>query len=56
MSNFMIGIEHDAVSGTYTACYLDGTSVPLSANTYQDAVLEADLLSSEIDHYEMDYN
>lgn len=56
MSNFMIGIEHDAVSGAYTACYIDGTSVPLAANTYEDAVLEADLLTNEIDHYELGYN
>jgi hypothetical protein len=56
MSNFMIGIEHDAISNTYTACFLDGTSVPLSANTYQDAVLEADLLSNEFDNYELGYN
>ena len=56
MSNFMIGIEHDAVSGEYTACFLDGTSVPLAANTYEDAVLEADLLSNEFDNFELGYN
>ena len=56
MSNFMIGIEHDAVNDQYTACYSDGTSVQLTANTYQDAVLEADMLSNEIDNYELGYN
>lgn len=56
MSNFMIGIEHDNASGTYTACFLDGTSVSLAANTYEDAVLEADLLSNEVDNYELGYN
>ena len=56
MSNFMIGIEYDARNGAYTACYLDGTSVSLSANTYEDAVLEADLLSNEFDNFELGYN
>lgn len=56
MANFMIGIEYDANSGAYTACYSDGQTVLLSANTYQDAVLEADLLSDEIDNYELGYN
>ena len=54
MANFLIGIEHDAHNGQYTACFVDGTSVPLNANTYQDAVLEADLLSNEIDYYEFE--
>ena len=56
MANFMIGIEYDSVCGAYTACYLDGQTVLLGANTYEDAVLEADLLSDEIDNYELGYN
>jgi len=56
MSNFLIGIEHDVENGSYTACFLDGTSVSLAANTYEDAVLEADLLSDEVDNYELGYN
>jgi hypothetical protein len=56
MSNFLIGIEHDVVNGSYTACFLDGTSISLSASTYEDAVLEADLLTNEVDNYELGYN
>jgi hypothetical protein len=56
MANFMIGIEYDSVCGAYTACYSDGQTVLLGANTYEDAVLEADLLSDEIDNYELGYN
>ena len=56
MSNFMIGIEYDALSGAYMACFLDGQNVLLGANTYEDAVLEADLLSNEVDNYELGYN
>ena len=56
MNNFLIGIEHDAANGSYTACFVDGTSVSLAANNYQDAVLEADLLSNEIDYYELGYD
>jgi hypothetical protein len=54
MDNFMIGIEHDVVSDSYMACFLDGESVLLNAANYEDAVLEADLLV--IDNYELGYN
>ena len=56
MGNFLIGIERDNVNGVYTACYLDGTTVQLSSNTYEDAVLEADLLNNEFDNFELGYN
>jgi hypothetical protein len=56
MANFMIGIEYDALSGAYMACYSDGQNILLGANTYEDAVLEADLLSNEVDNYELGYN
>lgn len=56
MANFLIGIEHDSLSGAYMACFLDGQNILLGANTYQDAVLEADLLGAEVDHYELDHN
>ena len=56
MDNFLIGIEYDALSGAYMACFLDGQNVLLAANTYQDAVLEADLLTNEVDNYELGYN
>jgi hypothetical protein len=44
MSNFLIGIEHDPVTGSYIACYADGTNILLGATNYHDAVLEADLI------------
>lgn len=56
MDNFMIGIEYDSLSGAYMACYSDGQNILLGANTYEDAVLEADLLSNEVDNYELGYN
>lgn len=56
MSNFLIGIEYDSINGEYTACFLDGTTVALAASTYQDAVLEADLLNNEFDNFELGYN
>jgi hypothetical protein len=49
MSNFLIGIDYDPVSGGYMASYFDGQTIMLSASTYQDAVLEADMLEPE-DH------
>lgn len=47
MENFLIGIDYDSVSGSYTACYSNGQNILLGANTYQDAVLEADLINPE---------
>jgi hypothetical protein len=54
MSNFLIGIEYDPVSGGYMASYFDGQTILLGATTYQDAVLEADMLEPE--NYELGYN
>ena len=54
MSNFLIGIEYDSVSGAYMACFADGENILLSAVTYHDAVLEADQL--EVCNYELGYN
>jgi predicted RNase H-like HicB family nuclease len=56
MANFLIEIEYDSVSGAYMACYSDGQNILLAANTYEDAVLEADLLNDEVDNYELGYN
>ena len=42
MDNFLIQVEYN--SGVYTACYANGQTIPLNANTYQDAVLESDLI------------
>lgn len=54
MSNFLIGVEYDVVSGSYMACYLHGQTILLNATTYHDAVLEADMLEPE--DYEVGYN
>jgi hypothetical protein len=48
--DFFIGIEYDAVSNCYTACYSSGKTVQLSAANYHDAVLESDLI--DINDYE----
>jgi hypothetical protein len=47
MDNFLIGIEYEPVAGSYMACYADGQNILLGANTYHDAVLEADLINPE---------
>lgn len=54
MSNFLIAVEYDAVSGAYMACFLEGQNILLGANSYHDAVLEANLLEPE--SYELGYN
>jgi hypothetical protein len=54
MSNFLIGVEYDPVSGAYMACFLDGKNILLGATEYHDAVLEADMLEPE--NYELGYN
>lgn len=54
MSNFLIGVEYDAVSGSYMACFFEGQNILLGATTYHDALLEADLLEPE--NYEVGYN
>jgi hypothetical protein len=45
MDNFLIDIVYIEMNGAYMACYADGQTVLLAASTYQDAVLEADMLS-----------
>jgi hypothetical protein len=54
MSNFLISVEHDPVSGQYMACFFDGQNILLGATNYHDAVLEADMLEPE--DYEVGYN
>lgn len=54
MSNFLIGVEYDPVSGAYMACFLDGQNILLGATEYHDAVLEADMLEPE--NHELGYN
>lgn len=43
MDNFLINVERTD-DGSYVAVFADGQSVPLDAETYHDAVLEADHL------------
>jgi hypothetical protein len=47
MQNFLIEVAYDEMSGSYMACYTDGQNIMLGANTYQDAVLETDMISPE---------
>lgn len=54
MSNFLISVERDELSGAFVANFLHGQTVVLNATTYQDAVLEADML--EPVDYEVGYN
>lgn len=54
MSNFLISVDYDPVSGGYMASYFDGQTIMLAASNYQDAVLEADMLEPA-DH-EVGYN
>ena len=52
--NFLIDVEYSPASGGYMACFADGQNILLSANTYHDAVLEADML--DVNNYELGYN
>lgn len=54
MSNFLISVDYDETSGSYMACFLHGQTIVLNARTYQDAVLEADML--EPVDFEVGYN
>jgi hypothetical protein len=54
MGNFLVSVESDPATGGYMACFADGQVIQLEANTYQDAVLEADMLEPE--DYEVGYN
>jgi hypothetical protein len=53
MSNFLIGVDRDEVTGVYVASYLHGQTIVLNATTYHDAVLEADMLEPD---FEVGYN
>ena len=44
MDNFLINVEYDEVYNSWMACYADGTTIQLGADTFEDAVLEADLI------------
>lgn len=45
MQNFLVGIEKND-SGAYIAWFADGKDVELSADTYADALCEADNMLS----------
>ena len=51
MNNFLIEVVYEPVNGSYMACFSDGQNVLLGANTYHDAVCEADCL--DVTEYEM---
>jgi hypothetical protein len=44
MDNFLIEIVYEPVYGHYMACYSSGYNIMLGATTYEDAVLEADMM------------
>lgn len=50
MMNFFTGVEYDPISGSFMACYAEGQVIQLGAASYEDAVLEADMI--EPDEYE----
>ena len=54
MSNFLISVDYDPVTQGYMACFFEGQVIVLNANTYQDAVLEADHIIPE--DYQVGYN
>ena len=47
MSNFLIEIVYEPVYGSYMACYSNGQNIMLGATTYEDAVLETDMINLE---------
>jgi len=44
MDNFLIEIVYEPVYGSYMAYYSNGQNILLGASTYEDAVLETDML------------
>ncbi len=47
MNEFLVNIEYNPVANSYSALYSSGKVIQLGASTYQDAVLEADLINIE---------
>jgi len=52
--DFLLGVGYDSVSQCYVACFSEGGVIQLGANTYEDAVLEADMMG--VQNYEEGYN
>jgi hypothetical protein len=46
MSDFLIDVTYDTRLDSWIASYSNGSDIALYANSYQDAVLEADLLDA----------
>lgn len=44
MNDFLIEIVYEPVYGSYMACYSNGQNILLGATTYEDAVMETDML------------
>lgn len=44
MNDFLIGIEYDASTNTFVACYSNSVNIALAATSFEDAVLEADMI------------
>lgn len=44
MKNFLINVEYDDAFHSWQACYADGLTIQLAADTFEDAVLEADMI------------
>ncbi len=44
MENFLVDIAYDPVYNCYMACYSNDVVIQLGASTYEDAVLEADMI------------
>lgn len=54
MGNFLISVDFDPSTEGYMASFFNGQTIQLQANTYHDAVLEADMIEPE--EYEVGYN
>jgi hypothetical protein len=47
MSDFLIDVTYDTQLNSWIASYSNGSDIALYASSYQDAVLEADMLGEE---------
>lgn len=54
MDNFLISVDYDSTTNVYMASFFEGQTIVLSATTYHDAVLEADMIEPHT--YELGYN
>lgn len=54
MSNFLMSVDYDSVSGGYMACFRYGQVILLNSDNYTDALSEANTLEPE--DYEVGYN